>query len=39
VMEALKAFADAHPPIQTSAPRLEPTKPEDLECIAWMWVL
>jgi superfamily II DNA or RNA helicase len=39
VMEALKAFADAHPAIQTSAPRLEPTKPEDLECIAWMWVL
>jgi superfamily II DNA or RNA helicase len=39
VMEALKAFADAHPPIQTSTPRLEPTKPEYLECIAWMWVL
>jgi superfamily II DNA or RNA helicase len=39
VLEVLKAFADAHPAIQTSAPRLEPTKPEDLECIAWMWVL
>ena len=39
VMEALKAFADAHPPIQTSAPRLETTQAEDLECIAWMWVL
>jgi len=39
VMEALKAFADAHPPIQTSAPRMETTTHEDLECIAWMWVL
>jgi superfamily II DNA or RNA helicase len=39
VLEVLKAFADAHPAIQTSVPRLEPTKPEDLECIAWMWVL
>ena len=39
VLEELKVFADAHPAIQTSVPRLEPTKPEDLECIAWMWVL
>ena len=39
VREALKAFADAHPPIQTSTPRLETTQAEDLECIAWMWVL
>jgi hypothetical protein len=39
ILQALKTFADAHPPIQTSAPRLEPTKPEELECIAWMWVI
>ena len=39
VMEALKAFADGHPHIQTSAPTVPTTRAEDLECIAWMWVL
>lgn len=38
-MQQLKAFADLHPHPPVNPAQLKATTEEDLECIAWMWVL
>ncbi|GIV08377.1 MAG: hypothetical protein KatS3mg019_0468 [Fimbriimonadales bacterium] len=38
-MQHLKAFAESHPYPPVNSTALEETTEEDLECIAWMWVL
>lgn len=35
----LKQFADTHPHLTVRSERPAEVQPEDLECIAWMWVL
>lgn len=39
MLQRLKAFADAHPHPETSAPESQETTADDLECVAWMWVI
>ncbi|GBC93959.1 RNA polymerase-associated protein RapA [bacterium HR15] len=38
-MQRLNAFAESHPHPPVNPAPLEETAEEDLECIAWMWVL
>lgn len=39
MLQTLKQFADSHPHLNLQVERLSRVEPEDLECIAWMWVL
>ncbi len=39
LLSALKQFANSHPHLTVQIERPSEVKPEDLECIAWMWVL
>lgn len=39
MLRTLKQFADSHPHLNLQVERLSQVEPEDLECIAWMWVL
>jgi superfamily II DNA/RNA helicase len=38
-MQRLKAFADSHPHPPVNPTKLDEVTEEDLECIAWMWVV
>jgi SNF2 family DNA or RNA helicase len=38
-LQRLKAFAETHPHPPITAAKLEETTANDLECIAWMWLL
>ncbi len=38
-LRRLKAFAEAHPHPPITAAKLDETTADDLECVAWMWIV
>jgi len=39
ILQRLKAFVEKHPHPPISATKLDEVTPDDLECVAWMWVV